>query len=70
MNEILTQSVMVLMDWFNHILLFSFDPDPTVRHTFWSVVVGGTFTWSAVYCVNQAQVQRYLTCGKEPVAQV
>ncbi|XP_033644942.1 sodium-coupled monocarboxylate transporter 1-like isoform X2 [Asterias rubens] len=49
---------------------FNFDPDPTVRHTFWSVVVGGTFTWSAVYCVNQAQVQRYLTCGKEPVAQV
>ncbi|XP_022090973.1 sodium-coupled monocarboxylate transporter 1-like isoform X2 [Acanthaster planci] len=49
---------------------FNFDPDPTVRHTFWSVVVGGTFTWSAVYCVNQAQVQRYLTCGREPVAQL
>ncbi|XP_038057841.1 sodium-coupled monocarboxylate transporter 1-like isoform X2 [Patiria miniata] len=48
---------------------FNFDPDPTVRHTFWSVVIGGTFTWSAVYCVNQAQVQRYLTCGREPVAQ-
>lgn len=54
----------------NRIDFFDFNPDPTVRHTFWSVVIGGTFTWSAVYCVNQAQVQRYLTCGREPVAQI
>ncbi|KAJ8033683.1 Sodium-coupled monocarboxylate transporter 1 [Holothuria leucospilota] len=42
---------------------WDFRPDPTIRHTFWSVVVGGTFTWLAVYGVNQSQVQRYLTCG-------
>ncbi|XP_071835571.1 sodium-coupled monocarboxylate transporter 1-like isoform X2 [Apostichopus japonicus] len=42
---------------------FDFRPDPTIRHTFWSVVVGGTFTWLAVYGVNQSQVQRYLACG-------
>ncbi|CAG0879584.1 unnamed protein product [Cyprideis torosa] len=35
--------------------------NPTVRHTFWSLVVGGYFTWIAIYGVNQAQVQRYLT---------
>ncbi|XP_071499638.1 sodium-coupled monocarboxylate transporter 1-like [Diadema antillarum] len=45
-----------------------FNPDPTVRHTFWSVVIGGTFTWTAVYGVNQSQVQRYLTCGDVKVA--
>ncbi|CAG0905526.1 unnamed protein product, partial [Darwinula stevensoni] len=39
----------------------SFDPDPTVRHTFWTLAVGGYFTWIAIYGVNQAQVQRYLT---------
>ncbi|XP_063968606.1 sodium-coupled monocarboxylate transporter 1-like [Lytechinus pictus] len=46
-----------------------FNPDPKIRHTFWSVVVGGTFTWTAVYGVNQSQVQRYLTCGDVRVAQ-
>ncbi|XP_071964294.1 sodium-coupled monocarboxylate transporter 1-like isoform X1 [Antedon mediterranea] len=52
------------------IQFFDFDPDPTVRHTFWSVVIGGTFTWTAVYGVNQSQVQRYLTCGSQSVARI
>lgn len=38
----------------------SFDPNPGVRHTFWTLVVGGYFTWVTIYGVNQAQVQRYL----------
>jgi len=38
-----------------------FDLDPGKRHTFWSLVIGGYFTWAAIYCVNQSQVQRYLT---------
>ncbi|XP_076348604.1 sodium-coupled monocarboxylate transporter 2-like isoform X2 [Tachypleus tridentatus] len=40
---------------------FNFSPDPTVRHTVWSLGIGGYFTWLAVYGVNQAMVQRYLT---------
>ncbi|XP_072169927.1 uncharacterized protein [Diadema setosum] len=48
---------------------WDFSVDPTIRHTFWSVVVGGTFTWGSTYGVNQSQVQRYLTCGKERTAQ-
>ncbi|XP_077990326.1 sodium-coupled monocarboxylate transporter 1-like [Glandiceps talaboti] len=40
----------------------NFDPDPRVRHSVWSVAVGGIFTWMAIYSVNQSQVQRYLTC--------
>ncbi|XP_076041757.1 sodium-coupled monocarboxylate transporter 2-like isoform X2 [Oratosquilla oratoria] len=41
--------------------LVNWDPNPTVRHTFWSLVVGGYFTWITIYGVNQAQVQRYLS---------
>ncbi|XP_038057834.1 sodium-coupled monocarboxylate transporter 1-like [Patiria miniata] len=40
-----------------------FSPDPSIRHSFWSIVVGGCFTWTATYGVNQSQVQRYLTVG-------
>ncbi|XP_060700767.1 sodium-coupled monocarboxylate transporter 1-like [Hemiscyllium ocellatum] len=42
-----------------------FDPDPRRRHTFWTVLVGGTFGWTAIYSCNQAQVQRYLACRSE-----
>ncbi|KAK7498024.1 hypothetical protein BaRGS_00010612 [Batillaria attramentaria] len=37
------------------------DPDPFVRHTFWTLVVGGTFTSLTVYASNQAMLQRYLS---------
>ncbi|GCB64073.1 hypothetical protein scyTo_0009766, partial [Scyliorhinus torazame] len=42
-----------------------FDPDPRRRHTFWTILVGGTFGWTATYSCNQAQVQRYLACKSE-----
>ncbi|XP_013380727.1 sodium-coupled monocarboxylate transporter 1-like [Lingula anatina] len=38
-----------------------FNPDPRERHTVWTCVFGGFFTWLSVYGVNQAQVQRALT---------
>ena len=31
------------------------------RHTVWSLIIGGFFTWISVYGINQTQVQRYLT---------
>ena len=37
---------------------YRMDPDPSVRHTFWNIIVGGGFIWTAVYGINQAQVQR------------
>ena len=49
---------------------FSFSPDPKVRHSAWSLVIGGTFTWVAIYGVNQAQVQRYCTCPSLKKAQL
>lgn len=40
---------------------FSFSLDPTERHTWWSLLIGATFTYMGTYAVHQAQVQRYLT---------
>ncbi|KAF4521508.1 hypothetical protein B566_EDAN001808 [Ephemera danica] len=40
---------------------FNLDADPTTRHTFWTMVVGGTFVWGSNYAANQAQIQRYLS---------
>uniref|UniRef100_A0A2D4I6R7 Sodium-coupled monocarboxylate transporter 1 n=1 Tax=Micrurus lemniscatus lemniscatus TaxID=129467 RepID=A0A2D4I6R7_MICLE len=41
---------------------WDFNPNPLQRHTFWTIVIGGTFTWLGIYAVNQSQVQRYLSC--------
>ncbi|XP_063602363.1 sodium-coupled monocarboxylate transporter 1-like [Penaeus indicus] len=46
-------------EW-GRIELVNFDPNPTTRHSIWTLVIGGYFTWIANYGVNQAQVQRYL----------
>lgn len=48
--------------------LFNFDPDPRQRHTVWSLVIGGFFTWVSIYGINQTQVQRYLTVKKKSQA--
>ncbi|XP_067005282.1 sodium-coupled monocarboxylate transporter 1 [Anabrus simplex] len=40
---------------------FIMDTDPTVRHSFWSVVVGGSFYWATMFCSNQASIQKYLS---------
>lgn len=39
-----------------------FSSDPSVRHSVWSLAIGGAFLWVSVYGTNQAQVQRSLTC--------
>ncbi|XP_061524369.1 sodium-coupled monocarboxylate transporter 1 isoform X2 [Phycodurus eques] len=41
---------------------WDFDPNPLKRHTFWTVTFGGTFVWVSIYGINQAQVQRYISC--------
>lgn len=41
--------------------MLNFDLDPTIRHTWWSLIIGGGFTFLSLYAVNQAQVQRYLS---------
>lgn len=45
----------------NYFFSFSFNPDPTVRHTFWSLVVGGTILYTAHNSLNQNMMQRFLS---------
>ncbi|XP_043249568.1 sodium-coupled monocarboxylate transporter 1-like isoform X3 [Colletes gigas] len=40
---------------------FNMNPDPTARHTFWTVAVGGYLNWLANCSVNQSMVQRCLS---------
>ncbi|XP_067671674.1 sodium-coupled monocarboxylate transporter 1-like [Haliotis asinina] len=47
---------------------FSFDP--TTRHSFWSVVIGGAFFWMSLYGCNQAQVQRAISCPTVTKSQI
>uniref|UniRef100_A0A8C5AS66 Solute carrier family 5 member 6 n=1 Tax=Gadus morhua TaxID=8049 RepID=A0A8C5AS66_GADMO len=49
----------------NRISGLDLNPDPTERHTFWTLAVGGVFLMLALYGVNQAQVQRYLSARTE-----
>ncbi|XP_041051594.1 sodium-coupled monocarboxylate transporter 1 [Carcharodon carcharias] len=44
---------------------WDFDPDPLRRHTFWTIMVGGSFMWTAIYGINQSQVQRYIACKNQ-----
>ncbi|XP_049870014.1 putative sodium-dependent multivitamin transporter isoform X2 [Pectinophora gossypiella] len=39
----------------------NFSVDPTERHTWWSLIIGGMFTYLSLYGVNHTQVQRLLT---------
>ena len=34
--------------------------DPTIRHSFWTVVLGGSVFWTTVNGLNQNMIQRYL----------
>lgn len=39
----------------------SFDIDPTTRHTWFTIIIGSTFTNLTLYAVNQTQIQRLMT---------
>ena len=41
----------------------------TQRHTVWSLIIGGYFTWVSVYGINQTQVQRYISVKKRKTAE-
>ncbi|XP_062238389.1 sodium-coupled monocarboxylate transporter 1-like isoform X2 [Platichthys flesus] len=42
--------------------IWDFDLNPLRRHTFWTLTFGGGAAWTAVNGINQAQVQRYISC--------
>ncbi|KAI4465477.1 sodium-coupled monocarboxylate transporter [Holotrichia oblita] len=48
---------------------FLFSPDPTIRHTWFTLIIGGSVTFLSLYGVNQTQVQRYMTMSSLKSAQ-
>ncbi|XP_067672324.1 sodium-coupled monocarboxylate transporter 1-like [Haliotis asinina] len=54
----------------SRIYFHDFSFDPTTRHSFWSVVIGGSFFWTSLYGINQAQVQKALSCPSVSKAQI
>ncbi|XP_012943004.1 sodium-coupled monocarboxylate transporter 1 [Aplysia californica] len=53
------ERVWTVADKWKRLEFFNFDPDPTVRHTVWSLTFGAGLQYMAVYGLNQASVQRY-----------
>ncbi|XP_067646548.1 sodium-coupled monocarboxylate transporter 1 [Eurosta solidaginis] len=49
---------------------FNFNFDPTTRHTVWSVVIGGFFYWTSLFCTNQASVQKCMSLKSLKLAKV
>lgn len=47
----------------------SFNPDPTIRNTFWTLAIGGAFTAMPPWTVSQAAVQRFLASKSAKTAQ-
>ncbi|KAL7731459.1 hypothetical protein ACLKA6_017277 [Drosophila palustris] len=54
----------------NRLEFFNFDPDPTTRHTVWSVVIGGFFYWTSLFCTNQASVQKCMSLKSLKLAKI
>ncbi|KAL4148785.1 hypothetical protein QTP88_002943 [Uroleucon formosanum] len=50
-----------IADKYGRIEFNNFNIDPTERHSWFSLVIGGMFTYVSLYAINQTQVQRYLT---------
>uniref|UniRef100_A0A8C4TIX0 Solute carrier family 5 member 12 n=1 Tax=Erpetoichthys calabaricus TaxID=27687 RepID=A0A8C4TIX0_ERPCA len=50
--------------------ILDFDIDPLRRHTFWTLAIGGTFTWLGIYGVNQSTIQRCISCKSEKQAKM
>ena len=41
-------------------IIHSFDIDPTIRHSFWTLIVGGSLYWINVNSISQSVIQRYM----------
>ncbi|XP_001353570.2 sodium-coupled monocarboxylate transporter 1 [Drosophila pseudoobscura] len=54
----------------NRLEFFNIDPSPTTRHTVWSVVIGGFFYWTSLFCTNQASVQKCMSLKSLKLAKI
>lgn len=44
--------------------IFRFNPNPTIRHSFWTQVVGGTFLNMTMFGANQTIIQKFVSVKK------
>nr|XP_054772862.1 sodium-coupled monocarboxylate transporter 2-like [Lytechinus pictus] len=63
-------NVLRIVDEGNRLDLFEFSTDVTVRHTFWGLTIGSTFMFLSIFGINQAQVQRYVSCNTVKIARI
>lgn len=62
LNEVGSLSEILKISYkYGRINFGNFNIDPTVRHSWFSITIGGIFTQVSLYAVNQTQVQRFLT---------
>nr|CAD7449004.1 unnamed protein product [Timema bartmani] len=52
-----------LVQFFKRARSSRWDVDPTVRHTVWSLVFGGSCMWLVTNAVDQGMTQRYMALG-------
>ena len=52
-----------LINYYVQFIFFfaSFDTNPTARHSVYSVIIGGFFYWTSMFCTNQASVQKCMS---------
>lgn len=49
---------------------FDFNPDPVIRQSFWSLVIGGTMNFGMYYCFDQQSIQRFTAAKTTRKAQI
>ncbi|XP_056003297.1 sodium-coupled monocarboxylate transporter 2-like isoform X2 [Ostrea edulis] len=52
-------NVWELNDEWGRIDFWNFDVDPTIRHTFWALTVGGMLSWIGSFGASQQSIQRF-----------
>ncbi|XP_030575873.1 sodium-coupled monocarboxylate transporter 1-like [Archocentrus centrarchus] len=55
-------SVLSISEQGGRINFLDFDLNPLRRHTFWTILIGGTVGWTMASGTNQSQVQKYNSC--------
>ncbi|XP_071105138.1 sodium-dependent multivitamin transporter-like [Haliotis cracherodii] len=53
----------------SRIYLTDFNIDPSTRHSFWSLVLGGGFLWISLFA-DQVQIQRVMSCSSVKAAKL